>query len=144
MPSLSSFPRIRSAPPQAIVAGHGFDHGHRLGTDFGFRGGWFRASPPDPADRLTMPAEEGIGLNNVERLFPTADCSCKQDQEQPIGPGTRWALDLTTEDDQLLAKQRIFRDEVGLGASEIGERPCQKGSAPGARPAQYTLLDPTE
>jgi hypothetical protein len=31
-------------------------------------------------------------------------------------------LDLTAQDDQLLAKQRIFCDEVDPGASEIGER----------------------
>jgi hypothetical protein len=53
-------------------------------------------------------------------------------------------LHLTTKHDQLLTQQRIFGQEFSLGASEIGERPGQKGSAPGARPVQYTVLDPTE
>jgi hypothetical protein len=42
-----------------------------------------------------MPTEKGIGLNNGERLFPVPGRPCKHDQEQPIGSGTRWALDLT-------------------------------------------------
>jgi hypothetical protein len=55
-----------------------------------------------------MPAEEGLGLDNQERLFPAMGSPCEQDQEQPIRPGTRWALDLTAENDQLLTKQRVF------------------------------------
>ena len=49
-----------------------------------------------------MPAEEGIRLNNEERLFPAAGSPCEQHQEDPIRLGTRWALHLTTKDDQLL------------------------------------------
>jgi hypothetical protein len=53
-------------------------------------------------------------------------------------------LHLTAQPDQLLTEQRVFGDEFCPGAGQIGERPCQKGSTPGARPAHYTLLDPTE
>ena len=57
-----------------------------------------------------MPAEEGIGLNNEERLLPVPDGPCKYDEKQPIGPGTWWALHLTTEYDQLLTQQGVFGD----------------------------------
>jgi hypothetical protein len=60
----------------------------------------------------------------------------QQYQEESIGPGTRWALHLSAKDDQLLAKQRVFDDELGLGASEIGESSCQEGSAHWPRPVQ--------
>ena len=73
-------------------------------------------SPPEPAERLTMPAEEGIGLHNEKRLFPVPDGSREYDQKQPIGPGTCWALHLTAEDDQLLAQQRVFGNEFCPGA----------------------------
>ncbi len=91
-----------------------------------------------------MPAQESRGLDNQERLFPTANGPCKDEQEYAIRFATSWTFDLTTKDDQLLTEQRIFGDEFCPGASEIGEHPGEKGSTPGARPAQYTLLDPTE
>ena len=56
-----------------------------------------------------MPAEEGIGLNNEERLFPVPDGPRQHDQEESIGPGTRWALHLTAKDDQLLSEQARSR-----------------------------------
>ncbi|MGO8951058.1 MAG: hypothetical protein ACLQUY_26070 [Ktedonobacterales bacterium] len=73
-----------------------------------------------------MPAEKGIRLNNEERLLPTADSSCEQDQEHAIALGTRWALDLTMEHDELLTEQGVFSDEIRLGAGQIGKRSCQE------------------
>ena len=81
-----------------------------------------------------MPAEEGIGLHNEERLFPVPDGSREQDQEQPIGPGTRWALHLTTEDDQLLTEQRVFGDEFSPGAGQIVQCSHEEGAARWFRP----------
>ena len=69
-----------------------------------------------------MPAEKGLGLNNEERLFPTADSSCKDEQKYAIGTGAGCTLHLTTKHDQLLTEQRIFGDRFSLGASEDGER----------------------
>jgi hypothetical protein len=122
---LEQLPADAFSAPQTIVAGHGLDQGHRLGTDFGFPESGLRSMPPELAECLTMPAEEGLGLHNQERLCPVTGSPRKQQQEEPIGLATRWALHLTEEDDELMAKQRIFRDEVGLGASEVGERPSQ-------------------
>ena len=66
-----------------------------------------------------MPAEEGIGPNNKERLFPVPDGSREHDQEQPIGPRTRWTLHLAVEDNQLLSSQGVFGDEFSPGAGQI-------------------------
>jgi len=71
-----------------------------------------------------MPAEKGSRLNNEERLFPVRDGSHKQQQEESIGPGTRWALDLTTEHDELLTEQGVFGDECSSGPGQIGKRSC--------------------
>ena len=91
-----------------------------------------------------MSGEEGLGPHNEERLCPVPDGSCKYDEKQPIEPGTCGALYLTAKDDQLLSQQGVLGSELGLGASEIGERPCLKGLTPRARPTHYTALDPTE
>ena len=54
------------------------------------------------------------GSNNEKRLFPSLGRPREQDQQQTIRPGTRWALDVTAEDDQLLTKERIFGNEFHL------------------------------
>ena len=69
-----------------------------------------------------MPAEERIGLDNEERLFPRADDPCQQDQADPLRPSASWALDLTTENDELLSQQRVFGDEFRSGTGQIDER----------------------
>jgi hypothetical protein len=63
-----------------------------------------------------MPAQQRIGLDDEERLFPAMVNARKQDQEHPVRPGTRWALHLTVKDDQLLAKQRVFGEKFSPGA----------------------------
>lgn len=68
-----------------------------------------------------MPAEEGIRLHKEKRLFPVIDGSHEYDQEDPIGSGTRWSLDLTAEDDKLLAQQGVLGNKVCPGAGQIGE-----------------------
>ena len=68
-----------------------------------------------------MPAEERIGLHKEKRLLPVPDGSREDDQEEPISPDIGWALDLTAEDDQLLAQQRVLDNEVCPGAGQIGE-----------------------
>jgi hypothetical protein len=81
-----------------------------------------------------MPAEEGLGLDNEKRLFPTADGPCEQDQKYPIRFATSWTFDLTTKDDQLLAKQCIFGEKFSSGSGKIGECSAQEGVVHWSRP----------
>lgn len=129
--------------PQAIVAGHDFDQRDHLGSDFGVPASSLGSSLPELAEGLTMPAEMGIGLNNEQCLCPTAGSSCEQYQEQPIDPGTRWTLDLTVEDDQLLTEQRVLGDEACPGAGQIVQSAHEEGVTRWPRPLHYILLDAT-
>src|SRR5215469_3971179 len=108
---LKEFSADALSSPQAIIPGHGFDQRGGLGSHSGLGCCRFEAAPPEPAKCLTMPAEEGVGLNNEERLFPTAGSPCEQHQEHTIGPGTRWALHPTSKDDQRLSEQSVFGNE---------------------------------
>jgi hypothetical protein len=83
-----------------------------------------------------MPAEEGIRLHKEKRLLPSLGRPREYDQEEPVSPATRWALDLTTEDDQRLPEQRMFGDKFGLGASEVDERSGQGSAIGGLRPTR--------
>ena len=91
-----------------------------------------------------MPAEESIRLNNDERLLPTANSPCEQDQEESIGPGTRWTFDLTTKDDQLLAKQCIFGEKFRSGSGKIGECSAQEGVVHRSRPLHNAVAELTK
>ena len=143
-PQFEQFPADTLGSPLTIVAGHGFDQSDGLGRDFGCPRSRFRSLPPEPAECLTMPAEGRIGLNKEERLFPTGSSSCEQHQEDPICPGTRCALHLTSKDDQLLSQHGVFGDEFWPGAGQIVPCSYEEGAARWSRPLQETLLDQTE
>jgi hypothetical protein len=51
---------------------------------------------------VAMPFQEGVGLDNEERLLPPIDSPCEQYQEDPISLGVSRALHLTAEDNELL------------------------------------------
>jgi hypothetical protein len=87
-----------------------------------------------------MPAEEGLGLNNQERLFPVPGSPREHGQEQSIRPGTRWALDLTAENDHLLTKQRVFGEKVSPGAGKISERCAQQRATRWHCPLEQALV----
>ena len=73
------FPTDALGSPQTIVQRHRLDQHDGLGRNFGFPRDGLRALPPEPAKRLAMPTQQGIGLDDEERLFPTAGSPCKQD-----------------------------------------------------------------
>jgi hypothetical protein len=73
--------------PQAIVERYRSDQRDGLERDSRLPRGRLGALPPEPAECLTMPAEESIGLHNVERLFPVPDGPCEHDEKETIGPG---------------------------------------------------------
>src|SRR5262245_25173097 len=77
--------------PQTIIQRHGLNQGDGLGRDFGSPRNRFRTLPPEPAERLAVPVEEGLRLDNEERLFPVTDGTREYDQEHAIALRTRWA-----------------------------------------------------
>jgi hypothetical protein len=50
---------------------------------------------------------QGVRLHDHERLFPSLGRPREEEPQHPISPGTRWALHLTTQDDQLLTEERV-------------------------------------
>jgi hypothetical protein len=99
---LEQFTPYPFSAPQAIVPSHGFNQSDGLGRNFGVPSPQVGAPFPVPTKCLPMPAEEGVGLNNIERLFPPMDGAGEEHQEHPIRLGTHPALHLTTESDELL------------------------------------------
>ncbi len=59
-----------------------------------------------------MPPEEGVWLHDREGLLPRSNNSGQQDEQEAIGPGELWSFHLSLKDDELLAQEGIFRNEV--------------------------------
>ena len=91
-----------------------------------------------------MPGEEGLGLHNEQCLSPVPAGPSEQQQEESISPAARWALHLTTEDDQLLTEQRVLGDEFSPGAGQIVQCSHEAGAVRWPGPPRYMLLEPAE
>jgi hypothetical protein len=141
---LEQFSADALSAPQAIVQRHRLDQSNGFGRDSRLRRGRLRSLPPTPAERLTVPAEEGLGLDNQERLLPVPSSPRKQQQEEPVDLGTHWALHLTAKDNQLLTKQSVFGHEFSPSADQIVQCSHEVRAARWPRPLHYMLLDSIE
>jgi hypothetical protein len=69
-----------------------------------------------------MPGQEGVRLEDEERLLPTVDLAAEEDEPEAIGLGEPWLVNVAVEDDELLAEEGVLRNEFGIAASEIEGR----------------------
>lgn len=102
-----------------------------------------------------MPAQNGLGLDDEEGIFPGLQATGKQDDKRAIGAGELRAFDRTIEDDQLVTKQQVLRNQLGFAASEVSESLERKtvndrlgrardGGAGGLEPAFHYRLNALE
>ena len=138
---LEEFTANALCSPELVVCCHLFDQGNRLGREL-----WFsRARPgfvlPEHAEELTMPAQKCFWLDKEERLFPGPSHPGQEHQKKPICFPANGTFDLSTQDDQLLPQQRVFRQQFGFASGQIGERAEQKGSRRRFDPTRNTFLE---
>jgi len=67
-----------------------------------------------------MPTEDRFWLHDHERVLPGLADPGQEHDSHAVHRGEPDATNLATEDDHLLAQQRVFDDEVLLAAQEIG------------------------
>jgi hypothetical protein len=70
-----------------------------------------------------VPAKEGLRLDKKERLLPGPNHPGQKYQEHPIRLPVDGAFDLSTQDDQLVPHQRVFRQPFGFASRQIWKRP---------------------
>lgn len=85
-----------------------------------------RSLSPVPAKQFTMPAEQGVGLNDQQRLPPRCHAVGEQHEERAVGRGAAGAGDATMQDEQLLAEEGVLGDKRGLAARQVAECPGDK------------------
>ena len=84
--------------------------------------GVFRFAAPVDPEKLAMPTEQGVGLHNVQSLLPEIGKSGQDDQAKPISVGQPRAVHLAVENDELLAQDGIFNQQVRPTAGQVGQR----------------------
>ena len=89
-----------------------------------------------------MPAEQGLRLDDQQRLAPGADPTGEQYEERPISRCATRALDAAPEDDELMAQEGLLRGEGRSAAREVGEQAlperASKGSSETSTTAEQT------
>jgi len=73
-----------------------------------------------------MPPKQRFWLDDEQGLFPAPNGPRQKKQEHPVRFGTGSTFHLSPQDDQLLAKERIFCDKFGLASGKVGQRPLQE------------------
>jgi len=88
-----------------------------------------------------MPAQKGLRLDDKERLFPGPNHSGEKYQEHSVCFSVNWSFDLSTQDDQLVSQQRVFRQQFGSASGQISKRSKHKGGRQWFDPTQNTFLE---
>jgi hypothetical protein len=81
------------------------------------------------------PAEQG------QRLFPRSDHSGQEYQQQSIRLPADGSFHLSTQDDQLVAQQRVFHQQFGFPSGQIDKSADEKGGRRWLDPTQETFLE---
>jgi len=96
---------------------------------------------PELTEELARPSQKGFWLDQDKRLFPGPDHPRQEDKEKPIRLFVDWSRDLSMQDNELLTQQRVFRQQFGFAAGQIGERSKQKGAPRWFDPPQNAFLE---
>lgn len=103
--------------PETIAPGHPFDEGDRLGGYPRRRAARLRSPSPESSKPPTMPAEDGLGLDEQRRTTPGRNETGEQDEDGSIRSGQSRPCDLSARDFQLLPAAERSR---GPSCPEIG------------------------
>ena len=105
--------------PERIVCGHRLDERDdfrreslRLTTGSGL-------SSPDDLEEVSMPAQQRLGIDDVQSVPPSAAQPGQDEQEQAIIVVEPRSSDAATQDDDLLTEQSILGQELRACAGEI-------------------------
>jgi hypothetical protein len=66
--------------------------------------------------------QKRLRLDEKERLFPGSNHSGEKHQEGSVCFPVNRSFDLSTQDDQLLSQQRVFRQQFGSASGQISTR----------------------
>ena len=94
---------MRSAPKTPVVCRHLLDEGNRFEREPRLSRMRPRCALPEHTEELTVPAKDGLRLDNEEGLFPCSGHPGQKYQIEPIPLPVCRSFDLSTGNNQLLS-----------------------------------------
>jgi hypothetical protein len=107
--------------PEAILLGHLPDEvdGFLRGTRSSLFG--LGLATPIAAEEVAVPTEERLWLDDEKGLFPELGASGEEDESEAVSVGELWTLAMAAEHNDLVPEECVLDQQVGAGASEVGE-----------------------
>jgi hypothetical protein len=96
---------------------------------------------PHPPKQVRVPAQDGVWLDDDQRIFPGAQLACQEHDQSPVAPGEFGTLGLPFENDYLMAQQRVFEQQFRLGAGHIQGRIQGQGMVVRPCPSSKRFFD---
>ena len=128
-------------PPESVVRCHLPNQRDCLVREPRFARAGFRCVLPKHTEELTRPSQQRLRLDDKERLFPGPNHSREKYQEHSICFPVNWSCDLSTQDNELVSQQRVFRQQFGFASGQISKRSGHKGGRQWFDPTPNTFLE---
>ena len=83
-----------------------------------------------------MPAQNRLEFDDDQGILPVLDRAREQDEARAIGGGEARPFDRAVEDDELLAEQQVFSDQLRFTAGEVSDGAQRRGVGERLGPAR--------
>jgi len=74
---------------------------------------------PEQTEEFTRPSQQRLRLDKEKRLFPGSNHPGEEHQKKSVPLSVCWSLNLSMQDEQLVAQQRVFRQQFGFASGQI-------------------------
>jgi hypothetical protein len=132
---------MRSARKTPIVGCHFLDQSNRLGRELRLSRVYPAFVLLERAEELTRPSQKCLWLDKEERLSASPNHSGQEHQKKPVCFPADGTFNQSTQDDQLLPQQRVFRQQFGFASGQVGECSERKRCRRWFEPTQNTFLE---
>jgi hypothetical protein len=103
----------------------------RLRGDSRRRGRWRPGSrSPEQTETLAVPTEDGVGLHEKYGVAPARNEMSENHEERPVVSRELRLLRRPHHDDELLAEERVLREEFFRRAGQVPQQPADERDGP--------------
>jgi hypothetical protein len=108
-------------PPPWILGSHLLNQPHKVARQTRPTQRGPAPETPEEFETAAVPAEQGIGFENQESLFPRLKAAGEEQQGETVGAGQAGFLDLALDAkrEEWLAQQGILQHEIRFGACRV-------------------------
>ena len=120
--------RVFVPHPKGHFGGHALNECDDLRVNSGTTAfGMLRLPTPEKPKSRAVPTKHGFRLHEQQGVAPMWQKACEQNYETALVGLEKWTFDLPRRDNELLAKQGVFRQQLGPRASDVSNKTGKHG-----------------